>query len=60
MGQLPCLEISGSVTAYGREMILLTRQTVREEYCLAKGYTHDAEVIYGVRLRVRPTPLTLY
>jgi len=48
VGQLPCLEISGSVTAYGREMILLTRQTVREEYCLAKGYTHDAEVIYGV------------
>ncbi|KAI4463291.1 dna polymerase catalytic subunit [Holotrichia oblita] len=47
VGKLPCLEISGSVTAYGREMIELTRNLVEQEYCIEKGYSSNAEVIYG-------------
>lgn len=29
VGQLPCLEISSSVTAFGREMINITRNKVK-------------------------------
>jgi DNA polymerase delta subunit 1 len=47
IGQLPCLAISSSVTAYGREMIELTKATVLEKYTKANGYEHDSEVIYG-------------
>eukprot|EP01127_Copromyxa_protea_P018831 TRINITY_DN6007_c0_g1_i1.p1 TRINITY_DN6007_c0_g1~~TRINITY_DN6007_c0_g1_i1.p1 ORF type:complete len:1070 (-),score=207.54 TRINITY_DN6007_c0_g1_i1:89-3298(-) len=46
-GALPCLEISASVTAYGRDMIMLTKDVVLEEYTMKNGYAHDAEVIYG-------------
>jgi len=41
------LAISSSVTAFGREMIELTKKTVIESYTKANGYEHDAEVIYG-------------
>ncbi|KAK6639162.1 DNA polymerase delta catalytic subunit [Polyplax serrata] len=47
VGKLPCLEISGSVTAYGRSMIEQTKQEVEKKYCIANGYQHDSEVIYG-------------
>ncbi|KAJ7493450.1 DNA polymerase family B-domain-containing protein [Mycena galericulata] len=47
VGKLPCLEISSSVTAYGRQMIEKTKQEVEAEYCIANGHAHDAEVIYG-------------
>jgi DNA polymerase delta subunit 1 len=47
IGQLPCIEISGSVTAYGRMMIDLTQNTVQEHYRKANGYPFDAVVIYG-------------
>ncbi|KAJ6624961.1 DNA polymerase family B-domain-containing protein [Mycena sp. CBHHK59/15] len=47
IGKLPCLEISSSVTAYGRQMIEKTKQEVEAEYCVANGHSHDAEVIYG-------------
>ncbi|KAJ6581215.1 DNA polymerase family B-domain-containing protein [Mycena capillaripes] len=47
VGKLPCLEISSSVTAYGRQMIEKTKQEVEAEYCTANGHSHDAEVIYG-------------
>ncbi|XP_046394149.1 DNA polymerase delta catalytic subunit [Ischnura elegans] len=47
VGKLPCLEISGSVTAYGRTMIEQTKQEVEAKYCVAQGYSHDALVIYG-------------
>ncbi|XP_076179052.1 DNA polymerase delta 1, catalytic subunit isoform X1 [Ptiloglossa arizonensis] len=47
MGKLPCLEISTSVTAYGRAMIEQTKQEVEEQYCVSKGYENDAVVIYG-------------
>lgn len=47
VGTLPCLEISSSVTAYGRNMIEETRRLVIEKYSKANGYEHDADVIYG-------------
>jgi DNA polymerase delta subunit 1 len=47
IGKLPCLAISASVTAFGREMIEQTKQEVQKQYCLANGYKYDAEVIYG-------------
>ncbi|KAJ7050544.1 DNA polymerase family B-domain-containing protein [Mycena amicta] len=47
VGKLPCLEISSSVTAYGRQMIEKTKQEVEAEYSVANGHDHDAEVIYG-------------
>ncbi|KAK5644258.1 hypothetical protein RI129_008103 [Pyrocoelia pectoralis] len=47
VGKLPCLEISGSVTAYGRSMIEQTRLEVERHYSIANGYENDAKVIYG-------------
>jgi DNA polymerase delta subunit 1 len=47
IGRLPCLAISSSVTAYGREMIERTKLEVETEYCIKNGREHDAEVIYG-------------
>lgn len=47
VGQLPCLAISSSVTAFGREMIESTKNQVEGHYTIANGYTHDAEVVYG-------------
>lgn len=47
VGKLPCLEISGSVTAYGRKMIEFTKQEVESKYTVENGYENDAVVIYG-------------
>ncbi|XP_050736166.1 DNA polymerase delta catalytic subunit-like isoform X2 [Eriocheir sinensis] len=47
VGKLPCLEISQSVTSFGRTMIAFTKEQVEEKYTIANGYTHNAEVIYG-------------
>ncbi|XP_076115768.1 DNA polymerase delta catalytic subunit-like [Mytilus galloprovincialis] len=47
VGKLPCLEISQSVTAFGRMMIEQTKCYVEETYTIANGYKHDAKVIYG-------------
>ena len=44
MGQLPCLEISSTVTAYGREMIESTKQQVEAHYTKANGYEFDSQV----------------
>ncbi|KAH9479640.1 DNA-directed DNA polymerase delta [Psilocybe cubensis] len=61
IGKLPCLAISSSVTAYGRQMIEKTKQEVESEYSIANGHSHDAEVIYGdtdsVMVRFGPTDL---
>lgn len=43
MGQLPCLEISSTVTAYGRQMIMSTKQQVESRYTRANGYAFDAQ-----------------
>jgi DNA polymerase delta subunit 1 len=37
VGQLPCLEISGSVTAFGRDMIEHTKNLVQEHYSIKNG-----------------------
>ena len=47
VGKLPCLEISQSVTAFGREMIQRTSELVESTYTRANGYASDAKVIYG-------------
>lgn len=47
VGRLPCLEISMSVTAFGRQMIEETKRQVESHYTIANGYEHDATVIYG-------------
>merc|ERR1719361_602300 len=47
VGMLPCLEISSSVTAFGREMIEHTKNMVETEYTIEKGHKHNAQVIYG-------------
>lgn len=46
-GKLPCLPISMSTTAFGRQMIERTKQEVEEKYTTANGYEADAQVIYG-------------
>jgi DNA polymerase delta subunit 1 len=47
VGALPCLEISSSVTSFGRQMIDQTKKYVEDNYTVAKGYEHDAVVVYG-------------
>merc|ERR1712048_510909 len=47
VGVLPCLQISSSVTAFGRLMIDQTKQQVEEKYCIKNGYANDAQVVYG-------------
>ena len=46
VGKLPCLEISGSVTAYGRTMIEFTKQVVETKFTMENGYKNNAVVIY--------------
>lgn len=47
VGQLPCLAISSSVTAYGRVMIEATKDYVLKKYNKENGYKFDSQVIYG-------------
>uniref|UniRef100_A0A4W6BQ12 DNA polymerase n=1 Tax=Lates calcarifer TaxID=8187 RepID=A0A4W6BQ12_LATCA len=47
VGKLPCLEISQSVTGFGRQMIEQTKQLVESKYIISNGYQGDAKVIYG-------------
>ena len=47
VGKLPCLQISSSVTAFGRQMIEFTKQCVENKYTIANGYKHNAQIIYG-------------
>ncbi|XP_057373980.1 DNA polymerase delta catalytic subunit-like [Daphnia carinata] len=47
VGKLPCLEISQSVTAFGRNMIEKTREEMEARFRVENGYAHDAKVIYG-------------
>ncbi|KAH0479023.1 MAG: uncharacterized protein KVP18_001990 [Porospora cf. gigantea A] len=46
-GQMPCLEISTSITGFGRQMIDFTREQVESKFTVAHGYPSDAHVIYG-------------
>jgi DNA polymerase delta subunit 1 len=47
VGQLPCIEISQSTTAFGREMIAETKRLIEDNFNKKMNYTHDAQVIYG-------------
>ena len=47
VGQLPCLPIASTVTAYGRDLLLKTKEFVETKYTKANGYANDAEVVYG-------------
>ncbi|XP_066916708.1 DNA polymerase delta catalytic subunit-like [Clytia hemisphaerica] len=47
VGKLPCLEISSSVTAFGRQMIERTKQLVEDKYNIKNGFKYDSKVIYG-------------
>ncbi|KAK5619383.1 DNA polymerase delta catalytic subunit [Crenichthys baileyi] len=47
VGKLPCLEISQSVTGFGRQMIEKTKQLVESNYTISNGYQADAKVVYG-------------
>ena len=42
MGKMPCLQISASTTAYGRSMIMQTRELVMATYNKVRGgeYAH--------------------
>lgn len=44
VGQLPCLQIASSVTAYGRNLLYSTRSFVESKYTIANGYKYNAEV----------------
>ena len=44
VGQLPCVPIAASVTAYGRNLLLETRSFVESTYTIANGYANNAEV----------------
>ena len=47
VGKMPCLEISATTTAFGRDMIMHTKDLVTKTYTRANGYPADCEVIYG-------------
>ncbi len=47
VGQLPCLPIAATVTAYGRTLLHETKNFVESRYTKANGYDFDAEVVYG-------------
>ncbi|XP_045631159.1 DNA polymerase delta catalytic subunit [Ursus americanus] len=47
VGKLPCLEISQSVTGFGRQMIEKTKQLVESKYTVENGYGTNAKVVYG-------------
>jgi DNA polymerase delta subunit 1 len=47
VGKLPCIPISASVTAFGRQMIDDVTKEVYKEYTVKNGYKTDADVVYG-------------
>jgi DNA polymerase delta subunit 1 len=47
VGMLPCLDVSSSVTGFGREMIEHTKNLIESHYTIANGYSHNAVVVYG-------------
>lgn len=47
LGDLPCLEISGAVTAYGRRHIEETKNYAEEHFTIANDYPANARCVYG-------------
>lgn len=56
VGQLPCLPIASSVTAYGRNLLHATKDFVMNTYTIKNGYQYDADVVYGDTDSVRTQP----
>ena len=44
VGQLPCVPIASSTTAYGRDLLMKTSAFVESNYTIANGFSHDAVV----------------
>lgn len=47
VGRLPCMAISASVTAYGRDMIWLAKTITEDHFSMKNGYSQNPVVIYG-------------
>lgn len=47
LGKLPCIEVSQSITALGRNMIIETKRMIEERYRKSDTFRYDAKVIYG-------------
>ena len=47
VGQLPCVPIASSVTSYGRNLLMDTKNFVESTYTVENGYPYNAEVVYG-------------
>ncbi|KAJ8552012.1 hypothetical protein K7X08_028455 [Anisodus acutangulus] len=50
VGQLPCLEVSSSVTSYGRQMIEHTKKLVEDKFTVLGGYEYNAEKEEAMKL----------
>lgn len=47
LGKLPCIEVSQSVTALGRNMIIETKRLIEEEYAKVDPECANLKVVYG-------------
>ncbi|KRH95256.1 DNA polymerase delta catalytic subunit [Pseudoloma neurophilia] len=47
ISKLPCLDIGQTITGYGREMIVLTKNHIESNFNPEKGYKFQAKIIYG-------------
>ncbi|KAL0265845.1 UNVERIFIED_CONTAM: hypothetical protein PYX00_011563 [Menopon gallinae] len=47
LGKLPCIEVSQSITALGRNMIVETKSMIEAKYKKSDLFGYDARVIYG-------------
>nr|XP_057920703.1 uncharacterized protein LOC131119374 [Doryrhamphus excisus] len=47
ISKLPCLDIGQTITGYGREMIVLTKNYIESNFNPEKGHNFTAKVIYG-------------
>lgn len=47
ISKLPCLDIGQSITGYGREMLIQTKNFIESTYTEEKGINFTAHVIYG-------------
>ena len=59
VGQLPCVPIASSVTAYGRNLLLDTRTFVESTYTIANGFPYNADVSFVVSCNCFETRLQL-
>ncbi|KAK1443519.1 DNA polymerase catalytic subunit [Babesia gibsoni] len=46
-GYLPCVEVATAITAFGRNIIFNTKETIESHFTTANGYQYNAKVVYG-------------